>query len=172
MPSSARNSYLETEVLTATPQKLQFMLLDAGVRAIHIAKQLWSDGKVEEGNESLIRAQKIVTELLCGLNRDVDAELAEKVAAIYLFVFRTLMEANLKHDVAKLDDAVEVLEIERETWRQVCEKLGSAGPSSEGPPAGRGPGSAAPESHRSPVIDLPSSAETASDASTGFSLEA
>ncbi len=168
MPSSARNSYLETEVLTATPQKLQYMLLDAGVRAIQRAKQLWSDGKAEKGSESLIRAQQIVTELLCGLNRDVDAGLAEKVAAIYLFVFRTLMEANLKHDAAKLDDAVEVLEIERETWRQVCEKLGSADPSGAGPPAGP----ATPESQRSPVIDLPSDPEMSSDTSTGFSIEA
>jgi flagellar protein FliS len=143
------------------------MLLDAGVRAIHRAKQLWSEGEAEQGSESLIRAQQIVTELLCGLNRDVDAELAEKVAAIYLFVFRTLMEANLKHDAAKLDDAAEVLEIERETWRQVCEKLGSSGTR----PAG-GPGPATPAWPRSPAIDLPSTPETGSDASTGFSLEA
>ena len=145
MPASARDTYLETEVLTATPQKLQLMLSDGALRFVELARHHWKNDKDEEACEALIRAQRIVTELLSGLNKDVDADLAGKVASIYLFVFRTLLAAHNERDEEKLDDVVRILNIERETWRQVCEKLGAENPagqamdcvtlSSNGPPS-------------------------------------
>ncbi len=145
MPASARDTYLETEVLTATPQKLQLMLIDGALRFVELARHHWKNDKDEEACEALIRAQRIVTELLGGLNKDVDPDLAGKVASIYLFVFRTLLAANNERDEEKLDDVVRILNIERETWRQVCEKLGAENAagravdgvtlSSNGPPA-------------------------------------
>ncbi len=166
MPSSARDSYLETEVMTATPQKLQFMLLDAAIRAIQQTKQLWEADRDEQACETLIRAQRIVSELLCGLNQEIDPGLARKVAAIYLFVFRNLVDANQQRDVEKLEGALSVLEIERETWRRVCEELGSTkaadGPAPQRPPAPISP----------PVADFSSEPGTASDMPTGFSIEA
>ena len=164
MPSSVRDSYLETEVMTATPQKLQYMLLDAAILAIQKTKQLWAADRDGEACETLIRAQQIMSELLCGLNREVDTDLAKKVAAIYLFVFRSLMGANVRKDVQKLDGALGVLEIERETWRRVCEELG--GPKSQNasphPPAPVNP----------PVADFSSGPGMPSDTPTGFSIEA
>lgn len=125
MPASARDTYLETEVLTATPQKLQLMLIDGALRFIELARRHWKNDEDEKACEALIRSQRIVTELLGGLNKDVDPDLAGKVASIYLFVFRTLLSANNERDEEKLDDVVRILNIERETWRQVCEKLGA-----------------------------------------------
>ena len=170
MPSSVRESYLETEVMTATPQKLQYMLLDAAILAIQKTKRLWAAQRDDEACEMLIRAQQIMSELLCGLNREIDSDLAKKVAAIYLFVLRNLMDANTRKDVQKLDGALSVLEIERETWRRVCEELGSTkapdGPKSKSasprPPAGANP----------PVADFTSGPGMPSDTPGGFSIEA
>ena len=125
MQTSARESYLVTEVMTATPQKLQLMLVEAAIRSAERARQKWQDEEEDEACEALIHAQHIVGELLGGLNQEVAPELVKNVASVYLFVFRLLMEANYEHDEKKLDDAVRVLEIERETWQQVCEELGS-----------------------------------------------
>ena len=176
MSSSARDSYLETEVMTATPQKLQFMLLDAAVRAIQKAKQLWAADRDEEACETLIRAQQIMSELLCGLNQEVDSALAKKVAAIYLFVFRNLMDANQRKDVEKLDGALAVLEIERETWRRVCEKLGSSKAAAD---SGSRDALQHPSAHPSPpapvnppVADFSSGPGMPSDMPSGFSIEA
>ncbi len=131
MPASARDTYLKTEVLTATPQKLQLMLIDGALRFIELARRHWKNDKDEEACEALIRAQRIVTELLSGLNKDVDADLAAKVASIYLYIFRTLLAAHNERDEEKLDDVVRILNIERETWRQVCEELGSENPAGQ-----------------------------------------
>ena len=169
MPSSVRDSYLETEVMTATPQKLQHMLLDAAIRAIQKTKQLWADDRDEEACETLIRAQQIMSELLCGLNREIDSDLAKKVAAVYLFVFRSLMDASASKDVQKLDGALGVLEIERETWRKVCEELGST-KSADGPGSKNVPPQA-PAGVNPPVVDF-SSGPGMPSTPGGFSIEA
>ena len=126
MQPATRTSYLETEVMTASPQKLQLMLIEAAIRSIERARRHWRAQEDEQAAEALIRAQQIMTELLAGLNHDVKPELTRKVAAVYLFVFRSLVDAHLRRDEEKLDDTIRVLEVERETWREVCRKPGSS----------------------------------------------
>ena len=126
MESSARENYLVTEVMTATPQKLQLMLIDAAIRSARQARKHWQDSNHEQAREGLIHAQEILGEMLAGLNREVAPELVNNLAGVYMFVFRALVEANHQHDEKKLDDALRILEIERETWQQVCGQLGSS----------------------------------------------
>jgi len=159
MQPAARQNYLETEIMTATPQKLQLMLIDAAIRAGRRAKQCWEEDKDDEASEALIQAQEIVGELLAGLNPEVDSQLSQKVASVYLFIFRALMEATHDRDEEKLRDALRVLSTERETWRQVCEECGEA----QQPQAAQQPEATAP-----PQLDD----QTPDMSSGGFSLEA
>jgi len=126
METHARDSYLVTEVMTAPPQRLHLMLIEAALRLGHQARQHWAAREDHRAAEALIRAQEIVGEMLAGLDREVDGKLVKRVAAVYLFVFRSLMEALHGRDEAKLAGALRVLQIERETWREVCERLGGA----------------------------------------------
>jgi flagellar protein FliS len=128
MQCSARENYLVTDVMTATPQKLQLMLIEAAIRSARRAREKWAAGDDPQASEALIHAQEVVGEMLAGLNRGVDTDLVQRVASVYLFVFRNLMQANHERNEKKLDDALKVLEIERETWRQVCQQLGSRQP--------------------------------------------
>lgn len=123
--SIAYENYLETGVLTASPQKLQLLLIEAAIRSIHRGKQAWSGGDQAAASEHFIHAQDCVGQMLAGLNYNGAAEIVKRLAAVYVFVLRQLAEGSLNRDTAKLDDAVRVLEVERETWRQVCEQFGS-----------------------------------------------
>ena len=49
-------------------------------------------------------------------------ELTDRVAAVYAFIFRRLVEAGYGRDEAKLADAIRLLEIERQTWQEVCQQ--------------------------------------------------
>ena len=180
MQSSIRDNYLETEVMTATPQKLQYMLIEAAIRNLQRGKHLRSEEQHEEACEVLIRAQAIVTQILTGLNKEVDAGLTRKVASIYMFVFRTLNEAQAGRDSSKIDECIRVLEVERETWRQLCEKLEQEQPGEN--PAVRATlteGSfsepltpTGPPSPRMPSLDISSDFASNDGASAGFSIEA
>lgn len=129
MQTSARENYLVTQTLTAPPQKLQLMLIEGAIRAARLARQMWQSGDAAAASEALIRAQEIVSSLMAGLKPDVAPDLVRRVAAVYAFVHRRLIEANLRHDEAKLDDAVRVLQEERKTWQEVCATVGAERPS-------------------------------------------
>ena len=59
--------YQYTEVMTATPQKLQLMLIEAALRNASQARQHWASQQ-EARHHALIRSQSILTELLATLN--------------------------------------------------------------------------------------------------------
>ncbi len=125
MNHSTRDTYLATEVMTAAPPKLQLMLIEAAIRFAGRTRQFWAEQKDAEAGEALLRAQDIAGELVAALDHEAEPELAARAGAVYLFVFRCLVEAGFQRNPAKLDDAIKVLEVERDTWRRVCEKFGA-----------------------------------------------
>jgi flagellar protein FliS len=124
-------TYLETEVLTATPHRLHLMLIEGALRFGHRARQLLENDDREQAGEALIRCQQIVAQLMAGLNREQFPDLAPQIASVYFFAFRCLIDAHLQHDLAQLNDALSVLAVEQETWRQVCRKFGSRLPEAD-----------------------------------------
>ena len=175
MQSSARGSYLETEVMTATPQKLQLMMIEAAIRAAQRTLLAWQEDQQETAGDSLVKAQQIMGELLASLNPEVDADLTRRVAAVYTFIFRRLAEAGIQRDEEKLADAIRILKIERETWLEVCKQLGSTKEpddriASQSNTVAAGPISAPIQMD---TTELPSRPVTIEDVSTGgFSLDA
>jgi flagellar secretion chaperone FliS len=125
MAAVAGSDYLETEVLTATPQRLQLMMLDAAIRSATQARQYLAEQDKQAALTPILRAQRIMAELLTGLNAESKDALVRRVAGVYLFIYRSLIAANAEQSTVRLDDALRVLEIERETWRRVCELLGA-----------------------------------------------
>lgn len=164
MAHSSRMRYFENDVRTASPQKLHLMLIEGAVRNIERAKQAWQEGDDAEGRalEYLIKAQNIVSEILATLDRDTEPELAAKVSAIYLFVYRRLLDAAMEHDPRKLEDAAMVLIEERKTWRQVCEKA----------PSARESWTQSPHSPPSGPLATLEATEYTETIATGFSIEA
>ena len=125
MAPHLRNDYLATEVFTAAPQKLHLLLIEAALRLASQARDHWLAKEDEQGGECLIRCQQIMTELLCSLRPEHQPDVVKQVSALYTFIFRRLVSAHLEHDAKKLQDAITILEEERETWKQVCAQLGT-----------------------------------------------
>jgi len=122
---TVRQNYIQADVFSATPQKLQLLLVEAAIKNVLKTKKHWEEENISDGFETITLAQDIVAEILCSLDVENSPELAKKLASIYVFIFRRLTEAGMHQDQEKLNDAYRVLCSERETWRQVCEKFGS-----------------------------------------------
>ncbi len=120
----AAQQYLRTKVLTATPEQLQMMLYDGALRFGEQAKVALGAKQYEESYNLISRIQKILTELTCSLKQDVAPQLCEKLAALYNYAFRQLIEANIHHKVEALDEALNVLRYQRETWGMLLNQLG------------------------------------------------
>lgn len=121
-------NYRTTEVLTAPPQKLQLLLLEAALRNIRRTEAAWQAGQIEAGYRFLEKARAIVGELLAAIRPERWPEVAPKVAGVYRFVYVTLAEAGLTQNQNRLRDAARVLEIERQTWQEVCQRLQGENP--------------------------------------------
>ncbi len=122
----AHDAYFENQVLTATPQKLRWMAIDGAIRFARQAAEHWKGGRIYEGGEAVIGCQRLLVELMSAVKPQRAPELAGNVSSLYAYVSRLLNDARRTRDPAKLNEVIEILEIDRETWRQVCEQLGAA----------------------------------------------
>ncbi len=121
--SQGPNPYLRDAVLTASPEQLQLMLYDGAIRFTRqgikgIEEQNW-----EQCFNGFNRAQRIVLEMLNGLNYEVDRELCTRTAGIYNFIYRKLVEACTQREMLPANDALGLLEFQRETWMLLMDKL-------------------------------------------------
>lgn len=123
MGNATDNPYLRDAVMTATPEQLQLMLYDGAIRFATQGRAALLKKDYATSHEKLTRAQNIISEMQAGLNYDVNRELCERVASIYNFLFRKLVDANVQRDPAAVDDALKVLRIERETWQILVDKV-------------------------------------------------
>ncbi len=120
----AANQYLRTKVLTATPEQLQMMLFDGALRFCEQARLALQSKNFEQSYDLIARVQKILLELSCSLKHDVLPDLCGKLAALYNFAYRKLIEANVRHDLASLEQAINILKYQRETWAMLLDQLG------------------------------------------------
>jgi len=123
MSDNPCNTYLRDAVMTATPEQLQLMLYDGAIRFARQARDALQRRDYETSCERLTRAQHIILEMLSGLNYDVNRELCERVASLYNFLYRKLVDACVEHSTAHVDDALKVLRLERETWQLLVDRL-------------------------------------------------
>ena len=134
----AQDRYLLTEVNTAAPQKLQLMLIEAALRLANRGRQYWREGRDDRAIEAIDCARSILAEMRAAIKYEAAGELGERFSAVYEFVFRRLVSAGGLHDAKGLDDAIRVLEVERETWRQVCDNFAANAPHAAFGDAARG----------------------------------
>ena len=99
-PQAAQN-YLRTKVLTATPEQLQMMLYDGAMRFGEQARVALQKKNFEQSYTLISSVQKILDGADCTLKHDVCPELCGKLAALYNYAYRKLIEANVEHDVAR-----------------------------------------------------------------------
>ncbi len=120
---SVSQEYLRNAVLTAPPEQLQLMLYDGAIRFATRGLEAIRVKDREAAFNALDRAQRIVIELSNGIRREINPELADRMSAIYSFIYRRLVDANIRQDEQAVEDALRILRYERETWLLLLEKL-------------------------------------------------
>ena len=128
---NAASEYLEARVLTASPQELHLMVVDGAIRHATGAQQALESSDFETSHFALNRSREFVMELISGLAEDKATEIVTQLKQLFGFAYRQLNEADLQHDPQKVGDALRVLELHRDTWRELIELQKSDGPPTE-----------------------------------------
>lgn len=119
--ATASRAYTESSVLTASPERLVVMLYDGAGRFLARAAAAIRNGDAGLAGEQIGRANAILDELLATLDREQGGAVAERLESIYLFCERTLVEAQLQRDPAKVDRVAAMLAELREAWAAIAE---------------------------------------------------
>ena len=119
--------YLETRVMTASPEQLHLMVVDAAIRHSRKAEQALTANDYEVSFMALTKARECVDELLTSLDPTQAPEVTENVKQLFLFVHRNLRLADLQRDPQKVRGALKILEMHRETWQQLLQRLAETG---------------------------------------------
>ncbi len=125
-PHASQNAqqYLRTRVMTATPEQLQLMLYDGAVRFTEAAKAALDRRDLEAVDRNVSKAQAIITELMTGLRPTHGAKLCGRLAGVYQYVYRKLIEVGFDHRADSAEAALIALRHQRDTWVMLIEKMG------------------------------------------------
>ncbi|EHM45990.1 MAG: flagellar export chaperone FliS [Yokenella regensburgei] len=111
---------LESAVLSASPHQLVVMLFDGALSAMVRARLFLEQGDIVAKGESLSKAINIIDNgLKAGLNMDVGGELPHNLSALYDYMVRRLLHANLRNDVAAISEVEALLNNIADAWKQI-----------------------------------------------------
>ncbi|OOE03597.1 flagellar export chaperone FliS [Anoxybacillus kestanbolensis] len=112
-------SYQTNAVQTASPGELTLMLYNGCLKFIAQAKKAIEEKDIEARNTNLLKAQKIIQELMVTLN--MEYEVAKSMMTMYDYIYRRLVEANIKSDISILEEVEGYVKEFRDTWKQVIQ---------------------------------------------------
>src|SRR5690606_41788549 len=113
------------------------MLLDGAAARVAAAKGAVGAGETARKAELIGRVIDIVAHLRAALDHDAGGDLAANLQALYDYMERRLLEANLRNEPALLDEVSSLLRELQLGWRAIAET--AAGRAAQ-PADGRGRG--------------------------------
>jgi len=117
---------LETGVHSASPEKLISMLFDGARTAIARARFSIEQNDIPGRGMATSKAIAIVSEgLRAALNLEAGGEVAANLQELYIYIERCLLQANLRSDVAKLDEADRLLAGIASAWTEMAAQKGA-----------------------------------------------
>jgi flagellar secretion chaperone FliS len=125
---NAYNKYYETQTQTADPGELVVMLYKGAARFLASAIEAINARNLEASNNSFLKAQAIIAELMDTLDLKKGGELAQNLMRIYEYMNFRLVDANLRKDA---EPAREVERLVREllpAWEQAARETAAAAP--------------------------------------------
>jgi flagellar protein FliS len=111
---------LETGVLAATPHKLILMLFEGARIALASALVHMKNGEITAKGEAISKAITIITSgLQASLEIKAGGELGERLNALYDYMSRRLLEANLYNKPEYIEEVVRLLGELNEAWEAI-----------------------------------------------------
>lgn len=113
---------IETGVVAADPHRLILMLFDGALLAIASASAHMDQKRVADKGQSISRAIDIISNgLRASLDMENGDDLAQKLDSLYEYLCARLLHANLKNDVAALNEVSHLLGEIRSAWEEIAD---------------------------------------------------
>lgn len=125
--SVAMNQYKQVgtkvAVDVADPHHLIQMLLDGALEKINSAKYNLVQENVAKKGEDIGRAISIIDGLITSLDMDNGGEIAQNLLALYDYMQRKLVEANLNNEMDPLNEVASLLNEIKAGWSAIPQEV-------------------------------------------------
>jgi flagellar secretion chaperone FliS len=118
-----RSTGLEGSVIDASPHKLISLLLSGSRERVRLALASMLEGRTAQKGEAISRACSIVDSLRGSLDLGAGGEVAANLDALYDYITRRLVEANLQNDPSALAEVDNLLGEVEAAWQAIPAEL-------------------------------------------------
>jgi flagellar protein FliS len=123
MWQNAREAYLESRIGSADPIELVRLLYQGATASVRDARTHLAAGDIAARSEAIAKAHAILTELATSLDHQQGGELSQRLARLYDYMQRRLMEANFRQIDEPLAEALGLLATLAEAWEGVQQQM-------------------------------------------------
>ena len=119
MWNNGHDAYLESRVTSADPVELVNMLYQACTIAVREARHHLAEGRIAERSREINKAFEILVELDSVLDHQLGGEISQRLARLYDYMRRRLLDANMKQSDPPLTEVLGLLSTLSEGWSGV-----------------------------------------------------
>lgn len=116
------NKYQDIGISTASRGGLILLAYEGAIKFINQAKVNIEKGDIPAKCGRISKAMAVIEELKASLNMEDGGEIAERLYALYDYMMRQLVMANLKSDPKVLDEVLSLLKTLYSAWTEVIER--------------------------------------------------
>lgn len=108
--------YQQTQIDTATPERLLLMLYEGLIRFLNAGKQAILDHNFEVAHRNIVKAQDIILEFMATLNMKDGGEVARNLFDLYEYFNSRLAQANVSKNAEIVDEVLNLVRPLHEAW--------------------------------------------------------
>jgi flagellar secretion chaperone FliS len=113
--------YQQTQVTTASREKILLMLYEGAIRFNKLAQNNMKENKIAEKGKYISKTTAILSELMATLDFKTGGKLAADLENLYVFMIDKMIEGNVKNDIKCLVDVEELLMTLYKAWKDVVD---------------------------------------------------
>lgn len=116
------NRYEDVYVTTAGKERLICLAYEGAIKFLNQAKSNIENGDIPAKCDRISRAMAVIEELAASLDMEGGGEIAENLYALYVYMMKQLLMANLKSDLKIVDEVLSLLKTLYSAWAEVIDK--------------------------------------------------
>lgn len=121
MSMNPYKKYQNTQVTTASREKILLMLYEGAIRFTKHAQVAMKDNKIADKGKYISKATAILSELMATLDFKVGGQLAADLENLYVFMIDKLIEGNINNDEKCLKVVEDLLMGLYTAWKDVVD---------------------------------------------------
>ncbi len=110
---------VKTRLASADPHQIILMLMEGAVDSMKVAMLTMEQRDFENKAKAMSKACSIIDSLRLSLDMEIGGDLSDNLAALYFYMSRRLMEANVANDQSMVQEVIDLLSTIKSAWEQI-----------------------------------------------------